>query len=47
MNPDEISGYRWGSAALTPSHDYLLPVLLREMAALRVDSAGGGGAGLF
>lgn len=42
MNPDEITGYRWASAALTPSHDYLLPALLREAAALRVNGAWGG-----
>jgi len=42
MNRNEISGYRWASAALTPSHDYLLPALLREMAGLRANGSVGG-----
>ena len=28
---NEISGYRWESATLTPSHDYLLPALIAEL----------------
>ncbi len=35
MNQSEISGYRWEDAELTCAHDYLLPVLLREMGRLR------------
>ena len=41
MKMHEISGYRWASAALTPSHGYLLPALLREMATLRLNGATG------
>ena len=39
MNTDEIAGYRWVSAALSPSHNYLLPALLREVAALQVNES--------
>lgn len=28
---NEISGYRWESSTLTPSHDYLLPALIFEL----------------
>jgi 2-polyprenyl-6-hydroxyphenyl methylase/3-demethylubiquinone-9 3-methyltransferase len=31
MMQNEISGYRWESATLTPSHDYLLPALISEL----------------
>jgi 2-polyprenyl-6-hydroxyphenyl methylase/3-demethylubiquinone-9 3-methyltransferase len=39
MKTHEISGYRWVSAALKPSHGYLLPALLREMATMRPNGA--------
>lgn len=42
MKHEEIAGYRWASTALTPSHGYLLPALLRELAALPLSSSGGG-----
>jgi 2-polyprenyl-6-hydroxyphenyl methylase/3-demethylubiquinone-9 3-methyltransferase len=35
MNENEISGYRWENASLTPSHDYLLPALIAELEQLR------------
>ncbi len=35
MSNEDISGYVWGSAALTNAHSFLLPVLLREVAVLR------------
>lgn len=47
MNTDEISGYRWSSAELTHSHGYLLPALLRELSALRVNESGGKGERVF
>lgn len=40
MNQNEISGYRWESASLTPSHDYLLPALMDELERLRSPVAG-------
>jgi hypothetical protein len=43
MKREEISGYRWANTALTPSHSYLLPALLRELAALPSSNAVGGG----
>lgn len=42
MNPDEISGYRWASAELTSSHNYLLPALFRELEHFRLVNPGGG-----
>lgn len=35
MNQNEISGYRWESATLTPIHDCLLPALIAELGRLR------------
>lgn len=35
MRNENISGYQWQDASLTPSHDYLLPALLRRMEPLR------------
>jgi 2-polyprenyl-3-methyl-5-hydroxy-6-metoxy-1,4-benzoquinol methylase len=35
MKHDEVKGYRWDSAELNCAHDYLLPVLMNEMARLR------------
>ncbi len=32
MQASEISGYEWKSGALTSAHDYLLPVVLSEVA---------------
>jgi 2-polyprenyl-3-methyl-5-hydroxy-6-metoxy-1,4-benzoquinol methylase len=34
MSRNEISGYRWGNAALNGSHDYLLPAVLAELECL-------------
>lgn len=31
MKNDDISGYRWHSASLTPSHEYLLPALIGQL----------------
>ena len=31
MKNDDISGYRWHSASLTPSHEYLLPELIAQL----------------
>lgn len=39
MSDTEISGYRWQSAELTCSHNYLLPVVLHELERM---SPGGG-----
>ena len=41
MKTHEISGYRWASAALTPSNGYLLPALMRELATLGLNGANG------
>jgi hypothetical protein len=44
MNQNEISGYRWESAELSTSHDFLLPTVLCELKKLRpaLTSRGGG-----
>lgn len=34
MTTSEISGYRWNSASLTPSHNFLLPALIEEVSKL-------------
>jgi len=31
MSKSDFSGYRWGSAELTSSHNYLIPALLQEI----------------
>ncbi|MBF7730497.1 class I SAM-dependent methyltransferase [Pseudomonas sp. N040] len=36
-----IDGFRWGNAALTRAHDYLLPALLEEMTLLKKAGKGG------
>jgi hypothetical protein len=43
MKREEIAGYRWANNALTPSHGYLLPALLRELGALPLSNSGVGG----
>ena len=39
ISKKEIAGYHWTNAELTPSHAYLLPALLREMSAPRINSS--------
>jgi len=39
ISKKEIAGYHWADAELTPSHAYLLPALLREMSAPRINSS--------
>lgn len=48
MKRSEISGYRWDTAALTCAHDYLLPIVRRELARLgSADNAPAGGRRVF
>jgi 2-polyprenyl-6-hydroxyphenyl methylase/3-demethylubiquinone-9 3-methyltransferase len=35
INPNDISGYKWDSAAQTSAHSYLLPLIFKEMASLQ------------
>lgn len=42
MNSNEISGYKWDSAAQTSAHNYLLPLIFKEMASLRTVAATNG-----
>ena len=47
MKMEEISGNRWDSAALTTSHGYLLPALLRELSRLQALNAVGNDKRVF